>query len=95
MTFDEAKTVGKVALCGLPGGAQLRYDPSEDSIRQLPYPGMPRQWREASNYKDHVPTQGWTHYRGCECPLCAAAADQDAKQAKDAEREGEPERISA
>jgi hypothetical protein len=70
MTFDQAHAAGKVALCQLPGGAQLRYDPVDGIVRSLPYPGMPRQWREASAYTAPVPTDGWTHYRGCECPLC-------------------------
>ena len=72
MTFDEVHAAGKVALCHLPGGAQLRYDPADDSVRTLPYPGMPRQWREASDYREALPAEGWMHYPGCECPVCEA-----------------------
>ena len=71
MTFDQVHSAGKVALCQLPDGEQLRYDPADGTIRHLPYPGMPRQWREASAYTARVPDEGWTHYRGCGCPLCS------------------------
>jgi len=72
MTFDEVSAAGKVALCHLPSGAELRYDPGDGSVRTLPYPGMPRQWREASEYREAVPADGWTHYFGCACAMCEA-----------------------
>jgi hypothetical protein len=78
MTFDEADAAGKVALCQLPGGAQLRYDPSDGSVLRLPYPGIPGQWREASAYHHPLPPEGWTHYRGCDCPACAAERERSA-----------------
>jgi hypothetical protein len=71
MTLDEANATGRVAICHLPGGVQLRYDPSDGSIRSLPYPGMPSQWREASAYHETLPREGWEHYRGCGCAVCA------------------------
>jgi hypothetical protein len=72
MTFDQARAAGRVAICHLPGGVQLRYDPADGSIRSLPYPGMPHQWREASTYLEPPPHEGWEHYRGCGCSVCAA-----------------------
>lgn len=76
MTFAEASASGRVAICHLPGGVQLRYDPSDGSVRSLPYPGMPNQWREASVYEEALPHEGWTHYRGCRCPVCEADAQE-------------------
>jgi hypothetical protein len=72
MTLDEVRAAGKVALCQLPRGAQLRYDPADGSARTLPYPGMPAQWREASVYVQPLPQDGWSHYRGCDCAVCSA-----------------------
>jgi hypothetical protein len=71
MTFDQVTASGKVAVCHLPGGVQLRYDPADGTVRSLPYPGMPHQWREASAYHEALPNEGWEHYRGCGCPICA------------------------
>jgi hypothetical protein len=76
MTLEEVRAAGKVALCQLPRGAQLRYDPGDGSARTLPYPGMPAQWREASAFVQPLPQDGWTHYRGCDCAVCSAASDR-------------------
>lgn len=76
MTFDEVNAAGKVALCQLPGGAQLRYDPADGAARRLPYPGMLGQWREASAYHQPLPPDGWMHYRGCDCAVCVAERDE-------------------
>jgi hypothetical protein len=75
MTLEEMRAAGKVARCHLPGGAQLRYDPADGSVRTLPYPGMPSQWREASAYVQPLPQEGWTHYRGCDCTVCSTASE--------------------
>jgi sugar lactone lactonase YvrE len=82
MTFDQVSATGRVAICHLPGGVQLRYDPTDGTVRSLPYPGMPHQWREASAYHEALPTEGWEHYRGCGCPVCTG----DAEVAEERER---------
>jgi hypothetical protein len=77
MTLEEMRAAGKVARCHLPSGAELRYDPADGSVRTLPYPGMPRQWREASAYVHPLPREGWTHYRGCDCAVCSAVSESE------------------
>lgn len=72
VTFDEVTAMAKVALCHLPGGEQLRYEGVRGIVRRLPYPGNPGHWREAAAYDGPIPHTGWTHYRGCECPVCAS-----------------------
>ncbi len=80
MTLAEVQATGKVALCQLPSGAQLRYEPGDGTIRTLPYPGLPRQWREASAYTAAPPAEGWTHYRGCDCPVCEGRGEEPAER---------------
>ena len=86
MTFDEVRAIGKVAQCQLPEGVLLRYDATDRTVRKLPYPGIPGQWREAVAYDGPVPPTGWTHYRGCDCRVC---------RAESAEGPSESERASA
>jgi hypothetical protein len=83
MTFDEVSAAGKVAICHLPGGVQLRYDPADGSVHSLPFPGVPHQWREGSVYRQAPPHEGWTHYRGCDCPVCS---EEQAETAVEKER---------
>jgi hypothetical protein len=73
VTFNEVTAAGRIALCHLSGGAVLRYDPADRSVRTLPYPGTPRQWREGALYVEAIPRDGWSHYPHCGCPVCTSA----------------------
>lgn len=74
LTFDEVTAAGKVASCQLPGGALLRYDPRQGRVSILPYPATPSAWKGAAAYLGDLPEDGWSHYPGCACEVCAAAA---------------------
>jgi len=70
MTFDEVTAAGRAASCQLPGGALLRYDPGDRSVRLLRYPAPPYLAKMAPPFAGPIPQSEWCHHLGCTCACC-------------------------
>lgn len=73
MTFDEVTAVGRAASHQLPGGALLRYDPSDRSVPLLRYSAPPYLAKKAPLFAGPIPQSQWGHHLGCTCACCARA----------------------
>lgn len=79
VTFDEVTDAGKAASYQLPGGALLRYDPSDRSVRLLRYPATPHLKNETVLVATSIPDADWSHHLACTCACCARASSGEVR----------------
>jgi hypothetical protein len=74
MTFTEVTTAGVCAVCRLPSGLMLRYEPADGSVRSLAAAAQTGACTAAPAYDGIVPACGWSHPVTCARASCCAPA---------------------